>query len=279
MGKDLLGSLELGRIYQMDCLDGMKLLPDNSVNMILCDLPYGTTKNEWDSIIPLDLLWEQYKRIIKGNGAIILFGSQPFTTDLINSNRNNFRYEIVWEKSIGYNPLLCKKQPLKTHENILVFYKDLSEVKHSVINYKELRDYFKELHNQIGHTKKTIIERVGQSADHCFRYNSSQWSLPTKETYEKIQSEFGLAMISYEELKRQYDYETEELNKFTYNPQMSKGKLRDKKPGMRGNKEDDNWGGALKEINGIENINDEYYPRSVVYFSNANQRGRAIWGD
>lgn len=272
MSKDLIGSLELNRIYQMDCLEGMKLIPDKSIDMILCDLPYGTTKNEWDSLIPLEDLWGQYNRIIKGNGAIILFGSQPFTTDLINSNRNSFRYEIVWEKSIGYNPLLCKKQPLKTHENILVFYKDLSEVKHSTDNYKWLREYFKGLYEQIGLTKKGIIERVGQSADHCFRFNSSQWSMPTETTYKKIEKEFDLDSIPYSELKEKYDTESSILNKFTYNPQMTKGKLRDKKPGMRGNKEDDNWGGALKSINGIENINDEYYPRSVVYFSNANQR-------
>lgn len=272
MSKELLGSLELNRIYQIDCLEGMKLIPDKSIDMILCDLPYGTTKNEWDSVIPLDKLWEQYNRIIKGNGAIVLFGSQPFTTELINSNPTNFRYEIIWEKSIGYNPLLCKKQPLKTHENILVFYKDLSEVKHSVDNYKELRSYFKEIHANIGLSKKAIIERVGQSADHCFRFNSSQWSLPTKETYEKIQQEFSIELLPYEDLKKQYDLESEELNKFTYNPQMTKGKLRDKKPGMRGSKEDENWGGALRGIDGIENINDEYYPRSVVYFSNANQR-------
>lgn len=81
-----------------DCLEKMKDIPDKSIDMILCDLPYGTTKNKWDSVIPLDKLWEQYNRIIKDNGAIVLFGSQPFTTALNNSNIKNYRYEWVWLK-------------------------------------------------------------------------------------------------------------------------------------------------------------------------------------
>ncbi|EGI2114773.1 site-specific DNA-methyltransferase [Listeria monocytogenes] len=275
MTKKLIGELELNRIYQRDCLaeDGMALMPDKSVDMILCDLPYGTTKNEWDDVIDLTELWTHYNRVIKGNGAIVLFGSQPFTTDLIMSNKENFRYETVWEKSIGYNPLLCKKQPLKTHENILVFYKDLSEVKHDVNNYLGLRKYFETLFSEIGLNKKAIIEKVGQSADHCFRFKSSQWSLPTEETYKKIVNMFGLSTArSFHALKSEYDKESEMLNKFTYNPQMTKGKKRDKAPGMRGTRDDKNWGNALRSIDSIENINDEYYPRSVVYFSNANQR-------
>ena len=85
-----------------NCLDLMKDIPDKSIDMILCDLPYGTTKCSWDVIIPFEPLWEQYERIIKDNGAIVLFGKQPFTTDLINSNRNLYKYELIWEKDNGY---------------------------------------------------------------------------------------------------------------------------------------------------------------------------------
>lgn len=263
----------LNKVTQGDCLEVMREIPDKSVDMILCDLPYGTTKNEWDSVIPLEELWQQYERVIKGNGAIVLTASQPFTTDLIVSNRKLFRYELIWEKSIGYNPLLCKKQPLKTHENILVFYKDLSDVKNSTDNFLELRKYFEILFRSLNTSKKDVISKVGQRADHCLRFNSSQWSLPTEETYEKIISTFEVKEYkTYSELSKLYNRESNFLNKFTYNPQMTKGAMRDKKPGMRGNKEDRNWGNALKEFKGTENINDDYYPRSVTYFSNANQR-------
>jgi site-specific DNA-methyltransferase (adenine-specific) len=110
-------------LRQGDCLDVMKTLPDKSVDMILCDLPYGTTKNKWDSIIPLDKLWEQYNRIIKDNGAIALFGSQPFTTNLNFSNIKNYRYEWVWLKNNSTGFQLANKRPLKKHELISVFYK------------------------------------------------------------------------------------------------------------------------------------------------------------
>ena len=107
--------------YQGDCLVEMDKIADKSVDMILCDLPYGTTACKWDSVIPFEPLWEHYERIIKDNGAIVLFSSQPFTTDLINSNRSIFKYEIIWDKIGGSNFQLAKVQPLKRHENILVF--------------------------------------------------------------------------------------------------------------------------------------------------------------
>jgi len=173
-------------LIQGDCLEKMKDIPDKSIDMILCDLPYGTTACKWDTIIPFEPLWEQYKRIIKDNRAIVLTASQPFTSALVMSNIKMFKYEWIWEKSIGANPLLCKKQPMKYHENILVFANG-----------------------------KTI-----------------------------------------------------------YNPQMTKGKMRDKRPKMFGNKKDENWGGAMREIKGIENINDDYYPRSYQYFSNADQKNK-----
>jgi len=115
--------LELNKIYNMDCLEGMKLIDDKSIDMILCDLPYGTTKCKWDIVIPFEPLWEQYERIIKDNGAIVLFGSQPFTSALVMSNLKLFKYEWIWQKTLATNFMLVKKQPAKKHENILVFYK------------------------------------------------------------------------------------------------------------------------------------------------------------
>lgn len=115
--------MELNKIYQGDCLEIMKDIDDRSIDMILCDLPYGTTACKWDTIIPFEPLWEQYKRIIKDNGAIVLTASQPFTSALVMSNVKMFKYEWIWDKVLGSRFLLCKKQPLLTHENILVFYK------------------------------------------------------------------------------------------------------------------------------------------------------------
>ncbi len=104
-----------------DCLELMKYIPNGSIDMILCDLPYGTTQCKWDTIIPFDKLWAEYKRIIKPKCAIVLTASQPFTTKLINSNIDNFKYCWVWDKKIPSNFALAKRQPLKYHEDVCVF--------------------------------------------------------------------------------------------------------------------------------------------------------------
>ena len=109
-------------LIQGDCLEKMKDIPDGSIDMILCDLPYGTTKCKWDVIIPFEPLWEQYERIIKDTGAIVLFGSQPFTTALNNSNMKLYRYEWIWIKNNSTGFQLANKRPMKKHENISVFY-------------------------------------------------------------------------------------------------------------------------------------------------------------
>lgn len=119
-------NVEIDYIKQGDCLELMKEIPDKSIDMILCDLPYGTTRNKWDSIIPLDKLWEQYERIIKDNGAIVLFSQPPFNMILGCSNLKLFKYEWIWEKESGTGHLNAKKMPLKNSENILVFYKSLT---------------------------------------------------------------------------------------------------------------------------------------------------------
>ena len=113
------------QLYKGDCLEIMKEIPDKSIDMILCDLPYGTTACKWDSVIPLEKLWEEYERIIKNNGAIALFAQTPFDKVLGSSNLKMLRYEWIWEKEQGTGNLNANKMPLKKHENILVFYKQL----------------------------------------------------------------------------------------------------------------------------------------------------------
>ena len=172
----------INEIILGDCLVEMQNIPDKSVDMILCDLPYGTTACKWDTIIPFEPLWQQYKRIIKDNGAIVLTASQPFTTDLISSNRKYFRYCLVWDKKRSANPMLAKVQPLKVHEDIVVFYK----------------------------------------------------SMPS------------------------------------YNPQMGSGEFRNKKSYYKGSTSD-----AFQYTNKQEdNFNNQYYPKSILDISNANQSGK-----
>ncbi len=115
--------MELNKIYNTDCIIGMAQLPDKSINMILCDLPYGITGCRWDSLIPFTELWKQYERIIKPNGAIVLTSSQPFTTELISSNKKLFRYCWYWLKNQVTGFPFAKFQPLRCVEDICVFYK------------------------------------------------------------------------------------------------------------------------------------------------------------
>jgi len=126
--------LDINKIHQGDCLELMNGIPDKSVDMILCDLPYGTTQCKWDSVIDFNSLWKQYNRIIKDNGAIVLFGSEPFTSTLINSNIKMFKYRWTWNKSKTSNHLNSRKQPLRVIEDVAVFYK-----KQSIYN-PQLRD-------------------------------------------------------------------------------------------------------------------------------------------
>ena len=113
--------VELNTIYNMDCLEGMKNLPDNSIDLILCDLPYNMTSISWDCLIPFDKLWEQYKRIIKPNGNIVLFSVGLFTLNLIQSNIKDFRYKMIWKKNVPTGMSSAKYRPMKYYEEICVF--------------------------------------------------------------------------------------------------------------------------------------------------------------
>lgn len=115
--------MEIDKIYNEECISGMERIPDHTVDLIICDLPYGMTKNKWDTVIPLDKLWAQYKRILKQGGAVLLFAQPPFSAALGASNIQWFKYEWIWWKKHPTGFLNAKTHPLKSHENILVFYK------------------------------------------------------------------------------------------------------------------------------------------------------------
>ena len=152
---------QASEVLQGDCLELMKDIPDGSIDMILADLPYGTTACKWDTIIPFEPLWEQYKRIIKPNGAIVLTASQPFTSALVMSNPKMFKYELIWEKSRKTNHMMAKKQPLKKHENILVFYSN-----QPIYNPQGVSDCKIIKKNTKGRLNSNIYGKTGNNLEH-----------------------------------------------------------------------------------------------------------------
>ena len=130
----------LDKIFLKDCLDGLPSIPEQSIDMILCDLPYGTTACKWDTVLPLDKLWEQYSRVIKDNGAVVLTAVQPFTSQLIMSNPAMFRQELIWLKTRPSNFMNAKKMFMNWHEDILVFYKKLPVFNRQMVAGKPRRD-------------------------------------------------------------------------------------------------------------------------------------------
>lgn len=194
MSKEMLGSLELNRTYQMDCLEGMKLIPDKSIDMILCDLPYGMTQCNWDTPIDLEELWKQYKRIIKDNGVIALFGTEVFSAKLILSNQKWYRYKWIWEKSKATGFLNANRRPLVAHEEILIFSKKASKY------YPQMRSgkpYYKGLRKE--QTQNDIYGKYEQTetkSEDGKRYPRSVIYFKTAETeglvYHKTQKPVAL---------------------------------------------------------------------------------------
>lgn len=139
-----------------DCLEKMKDVPDGSVDMILCDLPYGTTSCKWDAVIPFQSLWERYNRVTKPNAAIVLTGSQPFTSALIASNMKDFRYCWYWKKSHGSGFMNAKKMPIKNVEDVVVFYKKLP-----TYNPQGLKPFGKKIKTRSKFTEASVYGKIG----------------------------------------------------------------------------------------------------------------------
>ena len=156
-------------LLQGDCLELMKDISDKSIDLILCDLPYGTTRNSWDEVIPFDKLWAQYNRIIKDNGAILLFAQGKFYVNLVSSNMKMFRYDLVWDKELVSGFLNAKRMPLRRHEQVAVFYKHLPTYNPQFTQGKPLHSkgtayQTKELtNNNYGDFKATDDDRAGST--------------------------------------------------------------------------------------------------------------------
>ena len=173
------------KLIQGDCLVEMAKIPDKSMDMILCDLPYGTTRNKWDSVIPFDKLWEQYNRIIKDNGVIALHGSQPFTSALVMSNPKMFRHEWIWIKNRGSNFANTVREPMKEHESVLIF-------------SKGKWTYNKQMQPRTGggleRVKYDMSNRMASSTNYNSfnRKNNNQGELRIPSSHQKFNCEVGL---------------------------------------------------------------------------------------
>ena len=204
-GLKAVGQVAPNTIINADCLEAMKYIADKSIDCIICDLPYGwgITSCKWDTVIPFEPLWEQYKRIIKPHGAIALFGSQPFTSALVMSNPKWFKYEWIWEKSIIGNVFNCKNSPLKNIENITVFSSA------SIANgAKTMMKYYPQDLIEINRAKNNTRERnpnntIGSRPSRTGGYTQTQTNYPKQilkfpSNYEGIHpTQKPVALIEY----------------------------------------------------------------------------------
>ena len=205
-----------------DCLELMKNIPDGSVDLVLTDPPYGTVKNlgnseiakengyrdyGWDDVIDIDKMFQEISRILRQNGKAILFSQEPYTSRLITSAIPSlpFCYRAVWVKNVFGNKFTCNKAMVNLFEDICIF----SKLGHDYSGENPLREYFANVYEFIGKTKKEIMQIVGQKADHCFRLNSSQYSLCTEQTYQELIYVFGIdkmqGFVPYSELRKVQD--------------------------------------------------------------------------
>ena len=165
--------MENYKLYLGNCLEIMKTIPNESVDCIICDLPYGQTECKWDKYLDSKLMWEQYKRVIKDTGNIILFSMQPFTTKLINSNLDMFRYEIIWLKSKITGFQNANYRPMRKHENILIFSKSSTSTAgkiHATYNPQGLIECEKKVNRKT--RGETIGERKSQSNQYVAKYTN-----------------------------------------------------------------------------------------------------------
>ena len=202
--------MTLDNIYNMDCLEGMKQIPDGTIDAVICDLPYGTMKgiddrHDWDTIIPTDKLFEQYERVLRRGGVAVLFSQEPYTSHLRTFRGKNmdFLYPMMWKKDTAGNSLMAANAPVSYFEDINVFAK--SNPLHDYDLAHPLRPYFAKVMEYIGKPKKQIMDEIGQNADHTFRCNSSQFQLCTAGTYESLISRYHIDKMdgyrTYEDLK------------------------------------------------------------------------------
>ena len=206
--------MEIDKIYNMDCLEGMKQIPDGSIDAIICDLPYGTMKgiddrHDWDEIIPSAPLFEQYERVLRRSGVAILFSQEPYTSHLrtLKPRNMDFLYPLIWLKDSAGNALSAKTAPISYFEDINVFVR--ANPLHDFNLAHPLRPYFAKVLDFIAVPKSQIMSEMGSRIDHTFRCNSSQFALCTAETYDALISRYHIDKMdgfrTFEDLKKEDD--------------------------------------------------------------------------
>ena len=202
-------------LWHGDCLELMKDIPDSSVDLVLCDLPYAVTDFSWDVIIPCDKLFAEYRRILKQNANIVLFCQQPFTTTLINGAfKTEFSHSLIWKKNKKTRAKSSKTVPLSSYEEIIVF--RVNKVGNKS-RHKRLREYFTGELAKCGYSVKELEELIpNRSAHHWFRF-SSDFRIPTEWNYKRLQEITGCFPEPYERIRK--EFEEERKNFCTYNPQ------------------------------------------------------------
>lgn len=236
-----------------DTIEQMKLLSDKSIDLICADLPFGTTGCAWDIIIPFDKLWEQYKRIIKDKGVIVLFGSEPFSSLLRTSNLDWYKYDWIWEKNNAGNFQLVNYQPLKIHETISVFYNETPNMEFANIMIENM----KRLNlKQIDISKLELSRTGGITGWVTNKLNGYQ--LPTEQQWKKICNLFGI--------ENKYDEILSSVKKITYNLELNETDL------IRSNKGKAGTLGHLSSENKRETyIQDKTgYPKSILRYNREN---------
>ena len=240
-------------LFNADCMDILPLIPDKSVQLILADLPYGTTACKWDSIIPLEPLWKEYKRIIKDKGVIALFGSEPFSSLLRTSNLDWYKYDWIWEKNNAGNFQLVNYQPLKIHETISIFYNETPNMEFANIMVENM----KRLNLKQIDISKLELSRTGRMTGWVTnKLNGSQ--LPTEKQWAKICNLFGI--------ENKYNEILSTVKKITYNLELDDTELILSNKGKAGT-----LGHLSSESKRKTYIQDKTgYPKSILKYNREN---------
>ena len=194
------------KLLQGDCMELLPQIPDKSVDMVLCDLPYGTTDCKWDHVLPMDQLWKEYRRLLRPNGVAALFAAQPFTTALINSNRPAFRYCWYWVKNMATGFAFAKYQPRRKVEEVVVFVCNVPG-KDNTGRHMALRSYLQEELKASGHTRASVNKLLGNCMSSHYFTNGGQFAIPPREQWERLQAGTGRFSRPWEDIRAEYQAE------------------------------------------------------------------------
>ncbi len=227
------------KLLQGDCMDLLPQIPDKSVDLVLCDLPYGTTDCKWDHVLPMDQLWKEYHRLLRPNGVAALFAAQPFTTALINSNRREFRYCWYWLKNQTTGFAFARFQPMRKIEEVAVFVCN-TPGKDNAGRHKALRAYMMEELKASGHTRASIDKLLGNCMSSHYFTNGGQFSIPPRDQWETLRAGTGRFARPWEEIRAEYRAELGPHggDPQIYNPQGLQP-IQNPKPKRRQNVKDD----------------------------------------